>query len=188
MKKEIKKQLKEKNKEKANYKWIVRITLFAFVATIAISYFSEIVIPEVNIIFAVIILFIFIALGVLFDMIGISVTSADEQPFHSMCSRKIKGAKIAVNFKKNAEKVSSFCNDVIGDICGIISGTIGITISLTLASKYNLSEVVVTLVITGLIAALTIGGKAMGKSIAINNSNEILYQFSKVVETFKSKI
>ena len=45
--------------------------------------------------------------------------------YHAMSSKKIKGAKKAVSFKKNADKVSSFCNDVIGDICGIISGSAG---------------------------------------------------------------
>ena len=38
--------------------------------------------------------------------------------------------------------------------------------------------------ITAIIAALTIGGKAMGKGLAVNKSNIILYNFSKVVSLF----
>ena len=60
----------------------------------------------------------FIFLGILFDIIGVAVTSSDDKIFHSMSARKVRGAKVAVKFHKNAEKVSSFCCDVVGDICG----------------------------------------------------------------------
>ena len=85
--------------------------------------------------------------------------------------------------KKNADKVSSFCNDVIGDICGIISGSVGVTISLALSQYMNIFAA--SLLVTAIIAALTIGGKAIFKSIAINQSNEILYGFAKFVSIFK---
>lgn len=187
MKKEIKKQIERKDKEKANYKWIIRITLLAFIISVGFSFLSELVIPNVNVFLAILILIIFISVGVLFDMIGVAVTAANEKPFHSMSSRKISGAKTAVKFKKNADKVSSFCNDVIGDICGIISGSVGVAISLDLASKLNISLVISTLFVTGVIAGLTVGGKAIGKTIAINNSNEILYRFAKVLSCFEKK-
>ena len=120
-------------------------------------------------------------------MIGVAVTSADEKPFHSMSARKVKGANIAVMFKKNADKVSSFCNDVIGDICGIISGSAGVIIATFLANTFEINIFIVTLLVTAIIAALTIGGKALGKSIAINKSNYILYEFSKLVSHFYKK-
>ena len=106
-------------------------------------------------------------------MIGVAVQAADVAPFHSMNSRKIKGADIAVKFKKNADKVSSFCNDVIGDICGIISGTAGSIIALKISNLLSLNSFYTILFITALISSLTIGGKAIGKSIAINKSNYI---------------
>jgi len=183
MKKEIKKQIQIKSKQKINYAWIIKITTLAFFISLIFSSLSEIFIKNVNLIVAIIILIAFIALGILFDMIGVAVTSADEEPFHSMSSRKVKGAKQAVYLKKNAEKVSSFCNDVIGDICGIISGSVGVTISISLSNYMPLF--ISTLLVTALIAALTIGGKAVFKGIAINSSNEILYSFAKVVSIFK---
>jgi len=183
MKKEIKKQIQIKNKQKTNYNWIIKITIIAFIISIIFSSLSEVFIKNVNIYLAILILTIFIAIGILFDMIGVAVTSADEQPFHSMSSRKVKGAKQAVFLKKNADKVSSFCNDVIGDICGIISGSVGVTISVSLSEYIPLF--ISTLLITAIIAALTIGGKAIFKSIAINKSNEILYNFAKVISIFK---
>ena len=117
-------------------------------------------------------------------MIGVAVQSASEAPFHSMNSRRVKGADIAVRFKKNSDKTSSFCNDVVGDICGIISGTAGSIIAAKIALKFNFNEFNTILIITGLISALTIGGKALGKTIAINKSNYILYEFAKIISNF----
>ena len=109
-------------------------------------------------------------------MIGVAVTSSNEEPLHAMSSKKIKGAKKAVSFKKNADKVSSFCNDVIGDICGIISGSAGVAVATSLANTYNLNIFHTTLIVTAIIAALTIGGKAFCKKIAINNNHKIVVQ------------
>lgn len=174
----------KKSKEKPNFKWILKIMGLAFVISLFFSFVSETILPNVNVIIGIFLVIVFILIGVLFDMIGVAVTSADEKPFHSMNSRKVKGADVAVKFKKNADKVSSFCNDVIGDICGIVSGSAGAIIALALANTLHIDKFIVTLIITALIAALTIGGKALGKSYAINKSNLILYEFAKVVSTF----
>ena len=123
-------------------------------------------------------------IGILFDIIGVSVTSADEAVFHSMASRKVKGANIAVKFKKSSEKVSSFCCDVIGDICGIISGAATAAIAAILVLKYDFNPILTSLIVASIIASLTIGGKAIGKSFAINKSEIILYEFAKVVSIF----
>jgi hypothetical protein len=176
----------KKNKQKSNVGWILKITVLAFFISLIFSFTSESVIPNVNIIVGIILVIIFIAVGVLFDMIGIAVTTADEKPFHSMSAQKVRGASVAVIFQKNAAKVSSFCNDVIGDICGIISGSAGVIIASTLATDLNIDVMITTLIITAFIAALTIGGKAVGKTIAINKCNIILYEFAKVVSFFYS--
>lgn|SRR5574344_1949578 len=181
--KNIKKEEK-KNSKKANISWILLITIMAFTISIAFSLLSEIVMPRVNIYISVLIMFLFISLGIIFDMIGVAVTAADETPFHSMSAKKIKGANVAVNFKKNADKVSSFCNDVIGDICGIISGSAGVYIASKLATMLTLNNIIISLVITGVISALTIGGKAIFKGFAMNNSTTILFNFSKFLSHF----
>ena len=120
-------------------------------------------------------------------MIGVAVTSSNEEPLHAMSSKKIKGAKKAVSFKKNADKVSSFCNDVIGDICGIISGSAGVAVATSLANTYNLNIFYTTLIVTAIIAALTIGGKAFCKKIAINNNHKIVYITAKILSKFEKK-
>ena len=176
---------KEKiKKEHVNVKWIIQIVIMAFVISFALSFVSQTTIPKLSTWIGVVITLIFIGLGIIFDIVGVAVNSADEKVFHSMNARQVKGAKVAVTFKKNADKVSSFCNDVIGDICGIISGAAGTTIAVNIANSLNVDLLFVNLTVAALIAALTIGGKAMGKSFAMNKSDIILYEFAKIVSIF----
>ena len=120
-------------------------------------------------------LFFFIALGIVFDMIGIAAASATEKEFHSMAAHRVRGAKEAVWMTRNAEKVSSICNDVVGDICGIVSGATGALIVANITAGMNGVQVVlISLLITGMISALTIGGKAAGKGVAIAFSSRVL--------------
>ena len=174
-------------KKKSNTKWLITITVLAFCISFVFSLISEITLSKVNLIIGILILILFIAIGIIFDMIGVAVTSTTESPLHAMSAKKIKGAKKAVSFKKNADKVSSFCNDVIGDICGIISGSAGVTITATISETYNLDIFWVGLVITAIIASLTIGGKAVFKSVAMKNSNQIVYITAKVISIFEKK-
>ena len=174
-------------KKKSNTKWLITITILAFTISFVFSLISELTLSKVNLILGIIILILFISIGILFDMVGVAVTSGAESPLNAMSSKKIKGAKTAVSFKKNADKVSSFCNDVIGDICGIISGSAGVTITNTISKTYNLDIFWVGLIITAIIASLTIGGKAISKSIAIKNSNKIVYITAKIMSIFEKK-
>ena len=179
---------KEKiKKETVDIGWIVKILIMSFSISFGLSFVSEMTIPNLSLVFGILVTLLFIGLGICFDIVGVSVTSADEAVFHSMNSRKVKGAALAVKFKKNADKVASFCNDVIGDICGIISGAAGTTIAAIIIKTYGFNPMIVSLTVSATIAALTIGGKAVGKSFAINKSDIILYGFAKFVSTFYKK-
>ena len=176
-----------KNKKLVDYNWIIKITVATFFISLVFSMVSETIIPNANIIISVILVLLFIGIGILFDIIGVSITVADIKVFNSMSSKNIKGAKLAVKLIKNAEKVSSFCNDVIGDICGIISGSTAASIAIIISSKFNFNMLIVSLIITAIVASLTIGGKAIGKSIAINKSDSIIYKFSSLLSFFYRK-
>ena len=104
-----------------------------------------------------------------------------------MASRKVKGAKTSVMLKKNADKVSSFCCDVIGDVCGVVSGSASVIIASSISSIVNINSFIVVLIVTAIVSSLTIGGKAIGKSFAINKSNIILYEFAKFISIFKKE-
>ena len=123
-------------------------------------------------------------LGIIFDIVGVAVTSGDEVAFHSMSSRKVKGGKIGVKLLKNTDKVASICCDVVGDVCGIVSGTSGVVIVALIIELTNINELLVSLLVTGIISALTIGGKAIGKGFAINKSKEIVTIVSKILSVF----
>lgn len=176
---------KEKiNKNKTEWNWIFKVVLISFTLSIVMSYVSTTTIPNINIIAGTVVTLLFIGLGILFDIIGVAVTSADEKVFNSMSARKIKGASLAVKMKKSAPKVSSLCCDIVGDTCGIISGTATATIATNLSKITNINILLVTLLSSAIAASLTIGGKAIGKSFAMNKSNIILYEFAKIISIF----
>ena len=173
------------NSRNHNSGWIFFIITLSFIISLLFSLIAELTLPGVNIALGVVIVLVFILIGVFFDMIGVAVTTANEAPFHSMASQKIKGASLAIKMIKNASKVSSFFNDVIGDVCGIISGSAGITVALKISNYLDKDPFFITLLITALIAALTIGGKACGKEFALNRRHVILYKTAKVISIFK---
>jgi len=183
---EPKKQDKKK-RIKADKKWLLIVTVLSFVISLCMSLVSELIIPNAVIAISVFLVLMFIFIGVIFDIIGLSVATADEKIFHSMATKKVKGAKEAIKLINNKDKFSSFFNDVIGDICGVVSGSCGLAISIKLSTLIGSSQIVTTIIITSIISALTIGGKAFGKSIAINNCNEILFEFSKFLSIFSKK-
>lgn len=165
-----------------NVRWVLTITVLSLLISMTLSYLSTEALANVGNLAAFLILFLFIFIGILFDIIGIAATSATEKQFHSMAAKKVKGAKEAVWLTRNAEKVSSFCNDVVGDISGIISGATGAVIIARVAGGLGAGGAVfVSLTITGLIAAMTIGGKAAGKAVGIGYNSAILFAAGKLL-------
>lgn len=174
-------------KKDNNIKWIITITILAFLISMIFSLVSSSILESVGIIVGVIIIFLFILIGVLFDIIGVAVASSSTEPFHAMASKKVRGATTAKKMLKNSAKVSSFCNDVIGDICNIISGSAGLVVATSISQKLNINLTIMTLIITSLIAAFTIGGKAIGKDIAVSKSEYIITKVIKFLNLFKKK-
>lgn len=172
-------------KKESKLKWIITVLLLSFALSILMSLGSNMVIPKINIYFGVVIILVFIFISIIFDMIGVAITAAEERPFHSMASKKVKGASHSVKFLKNSDKLASICNDVIGDVCGVVSGSAGVLVANTLADILNKDVSIVVLITTAVIASLTITGKAIGKSIAINNSESITFTVGKVVSIFR---
>ncbi len=170
-------------KSKQNIKWILLITSLTFVISMIFSYLSETILKKSNIVIELLVLLTVILIGIIFDMIGVAVTTCAEYPFHAMASRKIKGAKTAIKLIKNKDKVSSFCNDVIGDICGIVSGTAGVIIATSIAKD----SIICSLLVTATISSLTIGGKALGKKVAVNKSENITKIVSKILSITEQK-
>ena len=174
-------------KNRTDFKWVFIVTILAFVISIIMTLFSTVMLENVSLLVAILITFLFILVGIVFDIIGVAVTSGDAVAFHSMSSRKVKGGKIGVKLMKNTDKVSSLCCDVVGDVCGIVSGTSGVVIVSLIIKLTDINELLVSLLVTGLISALTIGGKALGKGFAVSKSKEIVTVVSKILSVFKVK-
>lgn len=168
----------------SNSKWIIEAFIITFILSGIISYISSNGVSKLNIGFAIIILIFVVFLGILFDIIGVAVTVANEEHFHAKATKKAEGAKSSLNLIKNASKVANICADVIGDICGVISGAIGTMIALKLASTYGVTSNIQFL-ISAFIASVTVGGKAIGKQIAANNSTEIVDKVGIILSKFQ---
>ena len=169
---------------KNNIKWIIKITLLSIVISVVFTLASTKVLSGAGYIAAFAILLVFILIGILFDIIGVSVTVAPEAPFHSMASRRRRGAREALRLIKNSEKVSSICNDVVGDIAGIVSGTTSTIIVTMLVRDFSFGNVLLQLAMSGFVSGLTIGGKAIGKIFALSDSIEIVFFVGRFISLF----
>lgn len=184
MEKSEKNSKKCKKEEPPQYQWILRIFFIALGLSAALSLLSETTLNSAGTVVAVLVLVLFIALGILFDILGVAVTAADERPFHSMAAHKEKGASEALRLLQNASHVSSFCNDVVGDICGIVSGTTAAVLVVRLQAVLNLHTVLLSVGVTALISGLTIGGKALGKTFAISQSTRVVFFAGRFLHLF----
>lgn len=177
-----KQQKKHHNKQVT---WVLTIFLATVLISGVISLISEEIMAGAGTVVAFMILLLIVLIGIVFDIIGVAVTSADDKPFHSMAARKVPGAKEAIRLLRNAERVSSICNDVIGDICGVVSGAASATIAVQILSHFEFSwPRLVSLVMSALVAGLTVGGKAIGKAFAINSSTTIVHHVGRILHFF----
>ena len=172
-------------KKNSRFMWLITVCGLSFCLSIIMSLTSESLIPKINIVFGIIVILAFIFISIIFDMIGVAITAAEEKPFHSMASKKVKGSQHSVKLLKNSDKLASICNDVIGDVCGVVSGSAGVLVATSISNKFNLNVSFVILITTALIASLTITGKAFGKTTAIKNSESITFKVGKFINFFK---
>lgn len=165
-----------RREQKKAARWAITIFFVTIGVSAAISFLSDEIMSRSGMVVAFLILLFIIAVGIVFDIVGVAVTSADEKPFHAMASRKVPGAREAIVLLRNAGKVSSICNDVVGDICGVVSGAASASIAARVLSMGSFSwPQAITLAMSALVAGLTVGGKAVGKTIAINSCTHIVY-------------
>ena len=165
--------------------WAATAFCLAVALSAALSLASEAMLSGAGLAVALFILCAFILLGILFDIIGVAVTAADPKPFHSMAAHKVKGAKESLKLLKNASTVSSVCNDVVGDICGIVSGTTTTVIVVRLQGLLDfVPALVLSVGLTALVSGFTIGGKALGKGVAMKSSTKVVYFVGRVISVF----
>ena len=124
---------------KKTVRWVITIFVITLFVSGAISFLSEELMDRSGMVAAFAILLVIVLVGIVFDIVGVAVTSADERPFHSMAARKVPGAQESIRLLRNAERVGSICNDVVGDICGVISGSASAAIAAKAVAHFSFS-------------------------------------------------
>lgn len=173
-------------KEHSNIKWFIQVFISTFILSMVFSYISANGVSKLSLIPAILILILVIAIGIFFDIIGVAVTVANEHEFHAKATKKVKGSKDSIKLIRNAPRVANICADVIGDICGVLSGAISALIALKVTEQFSLTFNMQFL-FSAIVAALTVGGKALGKDIANNNSTKIVHAVGIILNKFSKK-
>lgn len=173
-------------KSSVSVKYIFTVGATSFILAVAFFWLSDILAAKLkSLLLSFIFLGIIILVGVIADIVGTSVTAATEAPFHAKGAKKVSGAQEGIFLIRNADRVANICNDVIGDIAGTLSGAVGIALILKTLTYWRLeNQLLLNMLITGAIAAITISGKAAGKRLAVRQANEIIFTVGKVIAVF----
>lgn len=164
-------------RKKRSIRYIVMVFISTFIIAAILASGAEAVLHYVPTALTWVLLLIVIAIGVVFDIIGIAVTAASEAPHHARAAKKLFGARQSVFLLKHCDRVANFANDIVGDITGTISGAMGATIMMSLAVNYTelgYWKALLNTLVLALIAAVTVTGKAWGKTLAINEADRIV--------------
>ncbi len=164
-------------------RWIVSITIWSFILAVIIGIVTRLLLDAIySLLLSFLILAAVIMLGIIFDIIGTAAAAAEQAPLNARAARKMDGARRAVELVRHADQVANFCSDVIGDISGIVSGTLAALIVSRLATNlFGTAEIYEGILLTALVVALTVGGKAWGKNLAITRSTEIITLVGKML-------
>ncbi|GHU87901.1 hypothetical protein FACS1894202_03030 [Clostridia bacterium] len=169
----------------ATIKWALQMTLLSFVITIILTLAADRALAGARLIASLLMLAFFVALNVVTDMFGMAVATASHKPFHSMAARRVDGASESLMFLRSADRVASFCSDVIGDVCGIVSGAGSATIVIIVIRDGNVDATVAALVVSGILAGVTVGGKALGKPFAMKHNVSVVLFVGKLIHAYK---
>ncbi len=181
--------LKNKKRPPQWLTWGLGVLFLSFGLTVIFSFLTELVIDENSpAILCVVVLLVLLILNISCDVLANAIISCKPEAFHAMASNKIKGARRAVTFCRNASKLGSIFADVIGDICGIVSGAAGAVLSIIIAvSGDSIVKFISSILVSAVIGSLTVGGKAIFKHFAIKYNKKIVFAFAKFTTLFKKE-
>jgi len=182
-----------KIKMNRSIKFSLTIAVITFVLAAIFSIISSSTLSNVTWFVGLVIVFLIVLIGIVFDILGTASAAAKKAPINAMAAEKVMGAKEAVIIVKNADKFASFCNDVVGDISGIVSGTATVVVVLHISTLLGHTEgspaqITLSVLLTSFVAALTVGGKALGKNYAIHSSTSIIILAGKVIYIIENKL
>lgn len=181
-----KKDKKKDSKFVKYFRWPLIVLALSFTLSMAFGVLSEVALDGANIAVAVIVIVVFLVIAIITDMIGVAITACDEKNFRAMAARKVRGAKEAIILQKKADRVSSIVADILGDICSILSGAAGAAVSaaLIMQSMSDFVGIVIASLVSAVIAALLISGKAFMKRYSMNHADNIILFIGKILSIF----
>lgn len=163
----------------------VRVAIITFIISIGLTWLSRGFLSWLGTFSSFLLLFAIVFIGIVFDVIGVATTAAEERPFHAMAADRVDGAREAVWLVRNADKVGSFTQDIVGDIAGTLSGAIGALIVIKIvALQPSLNETLAATLLVAAIAAVTVAGKAYGKSVALEGRTDIVLKVGRFLHRF----
>jgi len=182
---DIDQRQKKKTKKNGPRYWSLKAFFITILLSVIFNILSSIAMTGAGIAVIVSVIIVLIIIGAIFDMIGMAVASCDEKPFYAMAAKKVKGAKVSLKLIKNSDIVGSVCSDIIGDICNIISGTASASLILIITiNSDSLIKSIISIAIGAVVAAVTVGLKAVFKKFAVTKSIEIVSAVGKMLSVF----
>lgn len=174
-----------KNKKPFKYAWPIKAGVLTLMLALMFGILSEVLLSNASMVIAIVVIVVLMAISIVFDVIGVAFACCPLEPILAMASRKVKGSKAAISMVRRGDVLSSVCSDIIGDMCGILSGAAGATV----AAKFIMSQtgavaIIIASVVSAVITALTVFGKAMCKRLATEKSVTIVSLVGKVLSVF----
>ena len=183
-----KKKVKGKVKNHSAIKWPLAVLAISFTICMCFGVLSEISLSSAGIIVSIVVILVFVFIAIVADMLSVAITACDMKPFRAMASKKVRGAKDAIKLKEHADRVASIFGDIVGDVCGILSGAAGATVT-TAILKNSISgfgAIAIASLVSAIIAAITISGKAFMKRYSMDHAESIVMRFAKFLSFFHS--
>ncbi|MDF2630610.1 MAG: hypothetical protein K0R39_4441 [Symbiobacteriaceae bacterium] len=166
----------------------IRVGLLSFVLAAVVNYLGQEALESVPALISMLIILMLITIGISFDILGTSVTAAEVTPLNAMAAKRISGARQAIFLVRNADRVANFANDVVGDVTGAVTGAAGSTVAMQLSVGRDFTDTLISLAIIGLVAGLTVGGKAAGKTFAIEHATDVLVLVGRAIHAIERMI
>ena len=176
-------------RKRKSWKHLIAVFIISFLVAAIVGIGSELLLRKTSSIWvAVIFLLAVIGVHIVFDIIGIAATAATEAPHHAKAANRIKGARQAVYLVRHADLVANIANDIVGDITGTLSGVMAAAIVLDIVRldpDFGTQEIWLSTLMLALVASITVTSKAVGKSFAIREANQVIALVGSVLAVFE---
>jgi len=172
------------NKSTVSGRYIIIVGICSFLIAVTMTLLSEYFASKLNSIILSLAFLLFItSINILADLVGTATAAASHVPFNAQAAKRVKGATHGLRLVKNADRVANICNDVIGDITTAVSGALGISIVVQIIRISPQSDqYLLNVLLTAIISAVIVTGKAMGKKIALSNPDRVVFFVGRMLE------